>query len=171
VALVTVEESIDRSPARTSQLLSLVAGSVAIGAAALASADGGLAALAGVLLVGVGVARGSRRFVTVGSFVVLLGVLLGGLTAAPPELLLPGTMAAVLAWDFGEQAINVGEQLGREADTERLELAHAAASTVVAVAGGGVGYAIYLVGAGNQPMTALVFLLVAAVALTSALRN
>jgi len=74
-------------------------------------------------------------------------------------------------WDFGEQAINVGEQLGREADTERLELTHAAASTIIAVAAGGVGYGIYLAGAGNQPMTALVFLLVAAVALTSALRS
>ena len=168
---MTVSEGVDRSPARTSQLLAVVAGSVAIGTAALASTNGGLAAVAGVLLVGGGVVRGSRRLVTVGSFVALVGVLFGGLNAAPPELLLPGTIATVLMWDFDEQAINVGEQLGREADTERLELTHAAASTIVAVAAGGVGYGIYLAGAGNQPMTALVFLLVAAVALTSALRN
>ena len=168
---MTVDEGIDRSPARTSQLLSVIAGSVALGVAALASADGALAAAVGVLLVGGGVVRGSRRLVTVGSFVVLVGVLFGGLNAASPELLLPGTIATVLAWDFGEQAINVGEQLGREADTERLELSHAAASTVVAVATGGVGYGIYLAGAGDQPVTALVFLLVAVVALASALRN
>ncbi|WP_458188591.1 DUF7519 family protein [Haladaptatus sp. NG-WS-4] len=161
---------IDRSPARVSQLLAIIAGSVALGASTLVGGVGALVGLLGLLFVALGVVRGSRGGVTVGSFVLLLGVLAGGLVSAPPELLLPGAMATVLAWDFGEQAINVGEQLGREADTQTLEFTHAAASTVVAVSAGGVGYGIYLVGSGGQPMTALVFLLIAAVALTSALR-
>jgi hypothetical protein len=170
VAVVS-EAVVDRSPARTSRLLSLVAASVAVGAAALASSTGALVAVGGALLVAVGLVLGSRRFVTGGSFVALLGVLYGGLFAAPPAFLVLGTAAVVLAWDVGEQAINVGEQLGREADTERLELMHAAGSTVVAASASGVGYGVYLLGAGGQPVTALVFLLVAAVALTSALRR
>ncbi|WP_458206630.1 DUF7519 family protein [Haladaptatus sp. NG-SE-30] len=161
---------IDRSPTRVSQLLAIIAGSVALATSALVGGTGMLAGLLGLLFVALGVVRGSRRVVTIGSFTLLLGVLAGGLVAAPPELLLPGAMATVLAWDFGEQAINVGEQLGREAATQTLELTHAAASTVVAVSAGGVGYGLYLLGAGGQPMTALVFLLIAALALTSALR-
>ncbi|WP_227355251.1 DUF7519 family protein [Haladaptatus salinisoli] len=161
---------IDRSPARASQLLAVIAGSVALGASAFVGGSGALAGLLGLALVALGVVRGSRRGVTVGSFALLCGVLAGGLVSAPAELLIPGAMATVLAWDFGEQAINVGEQLGREADTQRLELTHAAASTVVAVSAGGVGYGMYLLGSGGQPMTALVSLLIAALALTSALR-
>ena len=84
---------------------------------------------------------------------------------------MPGVIATVLAWDFGEQAISVGEQLGREADTTQLEITHAAGSTVVGVGAGALGYGIYLVSSGGQPVPTLVFLLLAAVVLTSALRN
>ncbi|WP_233274761.1 DUF7519 family protein [Haladaptatus cibarius] len=161
---------IDRSPARVSQLLAIIAASVALGASAFFGNVGLVGGSLGLVLVALGVVRGSRRLVTTGSFALLAGVLSGGLAAAPPELMIPGTMATVLAWDSGEQAINVGEQLGREADTRTLEIMHAAASTVVAISAGGVGYGMYLLGSGGQPMTALVFLLIAALALTSALR-
>jgi hypothetical protein len=161
---------IDRSPTQTSQLLAIIAASVALATSALASSNGGIVGVVGVLVLGAGVFVGSRGLVTGGSFVLLLGVLYGGLLAAPPELLIPGTMATILAWDFGEQAINVGEQLGRDADTQRLETMHAAASTAVAIAAGGLGYGFYMLGSGGQPVTALVFLLIAALALTSALR-
>ncbi|WP_266075889.1 DUF7519 family protein [Haladaptatus caseinilyticus] len=161
---------IDRSPARTSQLLAIIAASVVLGTSAFFGDVGLIGGSLGFVLVSFGVVRGSRGIVTTGSFVLLVGVLAGGLGTAPAELLIPGTMATVLAWDFGEQAINVGEQLGREADTQTLELMHAAASTVVAISAGGVGYGMYILGGGGQPMTALVFLLIAALALTSALR-
>ncbi|SIQ88917.1 hypothetical protein SAMN05421858_0703 [Haladaptatus litoreus] len=161
---------IDRSPARVSQLLAIIAASVALGTSAFFGNVGLVGGALGLVLVALGVVRGSRRLVTSGSFALLAGVLSGGLAAAPPELMIPGTMATVLAWDFGEQAINVGEQLGREADTQTLEIMHAAASTVIAISAGGVGYGMYLLGSGGQPMTALVFLLIAALALTSALR-
>ncbi|GAA0244689.1 hypothetical protein ACFFQF_04130 [Haladaptatus pallidirubidus] len=161
---------IDRSPARVSQLLAIIAASVAFGTSAFFGTVGSVGGALGLALVALGVVRGSRRAVTIGSFSLLVGVLDGGVAAAPAELLIPGTMATVLAWDFGEQAINVGEQLGREADTQTLEIMHAAASTVIAISAGGVGYAMYLLGSGGQPMTALVFLLIAALALTSALR-
>ena len=162
---------IDRSPARLSSALSLTAGAVAWATSALTGALTLAAGGAGFLVLLVGVVVGSRRGVTLGSAALLAGALAGGLTSGAPYLLLPGVMAGVLAWDLGEQAINVGEQLGRAADTTQLEVTHAAASSVVAVGGGGLGYAIYLFASGGQPMAALVFLLVAAVALTSALRN
>lgn len=161
---------IDRSPARFSAGLAASAAAVSVGASALAAAASAAVGAAGFLLVLVGVARGTRRAVTLGAAALLVGALFGGVVAPLPHLLLPGVIAAVLAYDFGEQAINVGEQLGREADTTHLEATHAAASTVVAVGAGGLGYAIYLGASGGQPVTALVFLLLAALALTSALR-
>ncbi|USZ69205.1 hypothetical protein NGM10_05555 [Halorussus salilacus] len=162
---------IDRSPARFSAGLALSAATVSVGASALAASAAAAVGAAGLLAVLLGVVRGSRRAVTLGSATLLVGALFGGVVAPLAHLLLPGVIGAILAYDFGEQAINVGEQLGRETDTTNLEATHAAASTVVGVGAGGLGYAIYLGASGGQPVTALVFLLLAALALTSALRT
>ncbi|PSP56644.1 hypothetical protein BRC82_01860 [Halobacteriales archaeon QS_1_67_19] len=162
---------IDRSPARLSAALATTTAAVSAAASGLASLPALAIGAIGVLGVLVGVIRGVRRAVTLGAAGLLVAALLGGLTTPAWLLLLPGVMAAVLAWDLGEQAINVGEQLGRAADTTRLETTHAAASTVVAAGGAALGYGIFLVGSGGQAVTALVFLLLAAVVLTSALGN
>ncbi|MFC4550521.1 MULTISPECIES: DUF7519 family protein [Halorussus] len=162
---------IDRSPAYLSAALAATAAALAAAAAGFASTVGLAVAGPGFLALAAGALRGSRRAVTLGATALLVGSAVGGLVAPSVYLVLPGVIATVLAWDLGEQAINVGEQLGREADTTRLEVMHAAGSTLVGVGAGGFGYAIYLVGAGGQPVTALVFLLLAAVVLTSALRN
>ncbi|WP_244605525.1 DUF7519 family protein [Halorussus marinus] len=161
---------IDRSPAVLSSALAASAAAISAGASALTSTIGLGFGAAGFVLVAIGLARGWRRAVGLGASGLLVGALAGGVLTGAPFLLLPGVIAAVLAWDFGEQAINVGEQLGRAADTAQLEATHAAASTVVGAGAGGLGYAIYLGSSGGQPVTALVFLLLGAVALTSALR-
>ncbi|WP_276300206.1 DUF7519 family protein [Halorussus lipolyticus] len=162
---------IDRSPARLSSALAISAAALSAGASALSSTTALAGGLAGFALLTVGVVAGSRRGITLGAGVLLLGSLVGGLLSGAAYLLLPGVIATVLAWDFGEQAINVGEQLGRTADTTQLEATHAAGSTVVGVGAGALGYGVYLVSSGGQPVTALVFLLLAAVVLTSALRT
>lgn len=156
-------------PARLSGGLAVGAGGVAVAAAGTPTAAP--LGLAGVLLVGLGVLRGARAAVTWGALLAFAGVVLAGVGGAPPEALLVGTAAAVLAWDLGEQAVNVGEQLGRTASTRTGELVHAANSTLVAVAGVAVGYGLFLVAAGGQPVSALVVLLAAALALAAALRD
>jgi hypothetical protein len=75
----------------------------------------------------------------------------------------------VLAWDVGGSAISVGAQLGRDADTVRLEAVHIAASTALGAVVVGVGYGLYRAGPGEQPVVALVLLVVAAVLLVEAL--
>ncbi|UPV98996.1 hypothetical protein M0R88_10700 [Halorussus gelatinilyticus] len=162
---------IDRSPARLSSALAVSAAALAAGTSALTTSTALALGVAGFVVVALGVVRGSRRAITLGATALLVGALVGGLFSGAPYFLLPGVIATVLAWDFGEQAINVGEQLGREADTTQLEVTHAAGSTVVGVGAGALGYGIYLVSSGGQPVPALVFLLLAAVVLTSALRN
>lgn len=160
---------IDRAPARLSGGLAVVAAGLAVGASMSGAAVP--FGLAGVLLVGIGVLRGVRSAVTIGAWLAFAGVVVAGTAGAGPEALLVGTAAAVLSWDIGEHAVNVGEQLGRAADTRRGELVHAASSTTVAVGGIGIGYGMFLVAAGGQPVTALVLLLGAALLLAAALRD
>lgn len=163
---------VDHGPARLSGALSLAAGAVAvaaIGTLGTPLATAGAAAGLPVLLVGVG--RGSRRAVSIGSFLTFTGVLAAGIWDAPPEPLLVGAVATVLAWDLGEQAINVGEQLGRAAKTDRGELVHAASATVVGTVAIAVGYGIFHLATGGRPLAALFLLLVAAIALAEAIRE
>lgn len=160
---------VDHSPTRLSGGLSVGAGGVAV-AAAGTSAGAAIGVLGLVLLAG-GAFRGSRRAVTIGALAAFAGVTVAGTMGAGPEPMLIGTAAAVLAWDFGEQAINLGEQLGQRARTRNAELVHAANSTLVAVAGIAVGYGLFLVAAGGQPMTALVVLLAAGLLIAAALRE
>jgi hypothetical protein len=165
------EREIDRSPTRLGASLALLAGLFGVlgtGLGVLAAAAPGLA---GLLVLGAGLYRGSRRLVSAGAVVLLLGVLLAGIGGGPPAGLVVGTLGALLAWDYGENAITLGEQLGREADTRRAELVHAAAALGVGAVGSGVVYGVYLAASGGRPVTALVFLLIGVVLLAGALSD
>jgi hypothetical protein len=109
--------------------------------------------------------------VTLGAVGLFGGVLLAGAQGGGPEALVLGLLGTVVAWDVGEHAVGLGEQLGREATTTRSELVHAAASLAVGAAGATLGYGVFLVAAGGQPTTALVFLLIGVVALAAAVRS
>lgn len=75
-----------------------------------------------------------RRFVTGGTALVLVSVLTSGVVYGAEQFaLLAGTAATVVAWDLGEQAINLGEHVGRRARTWRVELVHGAAGGAVGV--------------------------------------
>lgn len=161
--------AVDHSPARLSAGLAVGAAGLAVAAAGTPTAAP--FGLAGVVTLGVAVLVGSRSGVTLGALLAFGGVVAAGLAGAPPEAMLVGAAAAVVAWDLGEQAISVGEQLGRAAPTRTLELVHAANTTLVAVAGVAVGYGLFLAAAGGQPVSALVVLLAAALALAAALRD
>jgi hypothetical protein len=160
---------IDRSPAVVSTALAVGAGVLSVLASALGSVVGAIPGAAGLAVLGVGLVRGSRAAVTGGSGLLFAGVLLAGASGASPEPLLVGTLGAILAWDIGENGIGLGAQLGRAADTRRLEFVHAASSLVVGAVTAGLGYGVYLGATSGQPLTALVFLLVGAVVLVSAL--
>ncbi|WP_228546212.1 DUF7519 family protein [Halegenticoccus tardaugens] len=161
---------VDRAPAHLSSSLALLAALASV----LASGVASVAALApgafGIVATAIGVGRGSRRALLVGCGALILGVLAAGVEGGGPEPLLVGTLGAVLAWDVGENGIGLGEQLGRSAETTRAELVHAAASLLVGSFAATVGYGAYAAAAGGQPVAALVFLLVGAIALVSALR-
>lgn len=126
------------------------------------------AVVGGAVLVA-GVLRASRRLVAGGAAVLFLGVL-GGALRGDPLLSLLGGALAVVAWDVGEHAIGVGEQLGADSPTRRLEVTHAAASAIVGLAAVGVGYGIYTAAWSGLPETALTLFVAGALLLTWALR-
>lgn len=161
--------TVNRSPARLSVGLAVAAALVATAATSTLSTQGFVAALVGTGVLSAGSFRGRQRAVSLGAAVLLGGVLYAGVVGGSVVSVLVGVVGVAVAWDVGSYAIGLGEQLGREADTARIEAVHAVTSLVV---GGGVaafGYAVYQVGGGGQPLSALLGLLVAAVLLTWAL--
>jgi hypothetical protein len=160
---------IDRRPAPLSRWASFLAALVAVGASGLYSYPSLALGVLGLSILSLALWRGSNAGVTTGAFVIFLGALLTGAWAGPVVPTLVSITGAVLAWDFGITAIGVGAQLGREAETGRLEGVHLAASTGVGVASAGIGYGLYSAGTGGQPVAALIFLLLSAVLLLYAL--
>lgn len=165
----TSGRAVDRSPARLSAVMAI--GFALLAALTVPSIVLVLSGLCGALLVGAGAVWGTRRVVGYGTVLLLGGVLVAGTQGAPPEPLLFRTLLALLAWDAGRYGIVIGEQLGRDADTRRIELAHSAFAAAVGAAGTGLGYATYRVMVGGRPVAAVLLMLFGAVVLVFALRD
>jgi hypothetical protein len=133
-------------------------------------------ALVGLLLLGLAfgpVRRGWERwFVTAGTGSVLTAVITSGIVRGTDTvpILLAG-VATVVAWDLGEQAVNLSNHVGTEATTHRVELVHGAAAVVVGI--GAVSVALFVKNASvtGLPLAGLGVLLGATVVLTTALYN
>lgn len=111
-----------------------------------------------------------RWFVSTGAGLILMTVVVSGLVEdAPVTLMLAATAATYVAWDCGEQAINLGEQVGRQARTWRPELVHAGAGVVIGGMGVVLAIAFSTVGVSGLPLLGLTTLLAAAVVLAAAL--
>ena len=153
-----------RKPTLVSTAAALAAAVVAALTAGLGSTTGLAFGAAGTAVLALGLATGARprTAVDVGAVAIFFGVVVGGLEAAVVGPTILGTIATVLAWDVAHTAIDVGEHLGREAPTRRLEAVAIASSLLVGLLAGTLGYAVYVVGAGGQPVAALVLLLLAA---------
>lgn len=148
--------------------LAALAGATAVGLSSPTA--GGVGAL-GTVLVVVGLVRPSRRILGAGAIAVAVAVLVANAFGGPGAgASLVGVIGAALAWDVGEHALGLGEQLGRETDVTRNVAVHTAASLTVGAVSAGVAFGVYSAAAGGQPVVALVFLLVGAVALASAIR-
>ena len=165
---MTATPPIDDSPARVSTGFALAASLT--GTLGLAASTASLAlGLVGVVLVALGLARGWRAAVTLGGAGLFCGVVLAGLVGAPAGVVVFATAATVVAWDVATFGIEVGAELGREADTRRLELVHAGVSVVVAAIPAGLGVALFRI-AGGGPSFVPVALLCGAVILVVVLR-
>ncbi|MDS0279879.1 hypothetical protein NDI85_19020 [Halomicroarcula sp. S1AR25-4] len=129
----------------------------------------GLAVLAAALVPVRG--DGSRSLVKLGTGGLFACVVLAGLFRTADVTLLLGTaVGTIVAWDVGEHAIGVGEQLGRRATTWRLEATHAVGTALVGVAS--VAVVHFARGFANDGLSLASFAMVfvAVVLLTVALR-
>lgn len=134
------------------------------------------AGVAGVGLLGAGVAplqsKRARGFVTTGAAALSVAVVLSGvLTDASVLSLLGAMVATVVAWDAGEQAVSLGEQVGVRARTWPVELGHATATAGFGVAVVAATLGVREANVTGLPLAGLLLLLVAAVALLVALSN
>lgn len=161
---------VDRSPSSLSSALALAAASAAV-MVSPASTAGLLVSLAGIAGLAAGLVTGRRRLVRLAGAALVGAVLLAGAAGAAVLATLTGVTAALLAFDLGTTAVDLGAQLGRETPTRRLELVHAAASTLVGAAFVLAGFAVHEYTTGGQPLSAVVGLVVAVVVLLAALRR
>lgn len=160
--MTTIPDPIDTRPSRRS-------GAVAIAWSLVVALITGLVAwmalaigIVGATMVAIGVSRGSRRAVAVGIVASLVAVIVAGAAGGSTGIVLLGGLGAVLALDAGVYAIDLGQQLGRDAQTASLEAYHLASSATVGIGVLTVGYAIYVLSPGGYPVLALVLLIVAA---------
>ena len=137
---------------------------------------GELLGLLGVPFVALGVLpvhrRLSRRLVSLGFVFLVLGVVFTGTvngTGTDPVPLLAAMVAAIVAWDAGEQAINVGRQLGRSARTWPAELSHSGGTAVFGGLSVGAGLVLFGIDVTGLPLSSLLLLLGAALVLMVAL--
>lgn len=133
-----------------------------------------LAGTLGLLVLGIGVTglrRGwERPLVSLGASALLGYLLLRGVVGEPPmTVLLVTAVATVVAWDVGEQAINIGEQMGVTAETRSAELLHAGGSAGVGAVAIVLAIGGYQVGVEEVPLSGLVLLAVGVVTLVAAL--
>jgi hypothetical protein len=135
-----------------------------------------LPGLAGLCLLALGLgplwAGRERLLASAGTGLVVVCVLVSGVVyGADAGTLLGAGVLAVLAWDLAEQAVNLGEQVGREARTAGVEVVHGGATLFVGGAGVVLARRIAAVDADGLPPVVLAGLLVAAFALAAALYN
>lgn len=114
---------------------------------------------------------GSRALVKAGSGALFACVLLTGLfQAGTPTRLLVAGVGTVIVWDLGENAIGIGQQLGRRARTWRLELTHLGGTTLVGVAGVATVLFLRVFAAGGLSLASFGMAFVALVLLTLGIR-
>lgn len=142
---------------------------VVIATVGAASFTAALTAALGTWVVGAGLSRGGERIATGGAALLFGGILVAGLEGAPELLLLVAAVGTAIAFDGSRYAVRLGYQIGREAPTASAEIAHISVIAVTTVVTAGVGYLVFLIGAGEQTTTTLVALLVATLLLISGL--
>lgn len=158
-------------PAPLSAGVAVVA-ALAVGAAvAIAGHVVGIGfAIVGLVAVAAGLVAGSVRAVAVGGGALVLGVLASATATTAVAPVLVGGVAAVVAYDAGLHAVELGHQLRADAGTLRLELTRVGSIVAVTVGAAGVGYVAFAAGSGGQPAPFLLLLIVGTVSFVLALR-
>ncbi|WP_247728865.1 DUF7519 family protein [Halovivax limisalsi] len=159
---------LDRRPTRLASVVSVLAAVCVIGSTLANPVPAAPLAIVAALLVATALSIGSRPVLDVGGLVAIAAVAVGA-AGAHPAWPLVGAVAAIVSWDLGGAAIRLGHQVGRAAETTRLELWYVVTSVGVGAGTGTVAYAAYTIAGGGLSLDAAVLLLLAGVLATLAL--
>ncbi|MUW13535.1 hypothetical protein GJ633_01880 [Halorubrum sp. CBA1125] len=117
-------------------------------------------------------ASGSRLVCKLGTGGVFLTVVFSGLFSAVGELhLLLAAVATVVAWDAADNAVGIGEHLGRAATSWRLQVTHTTGSAAVGLAGVAGIHLVRHVAVSDLSLAAFALLFVALLLLLAAIRG
>lgn len=166
--------TVDTSPSRAASLVALFASLVVVAAIVPQEADGDFALVVvggGILLFGLGLLVGHRGVLTLGIVVQLTGLIGAGVLGLPPAQVLLGLAALLLAWDLGQYAVVLGQQVGAGTDSMRTELIHAGVLALAIAATAVVANGIFATASGGKPLSALAALAVAVVLFLLVLRE
>ena len=135
-----------------------------VGGISAAQTAQSMPAMAGLLVLALGLVPlregWERRCVTAGATLLLIGVMMAGLVQRTSLfLLLLAGVCVVLAWDAGHHAISIGQQLGRTAETFGAELPHLAGTIGVGTFGILAALGLVMVGVDGLPIASLLVLL------------
>lgn len=156
-------------PSRFGATVSLFAGIIAVGALSTVPMASAAAGVGMLLLVG-GTIRDYPRLRSLGAAGLLAGLLVAGAFGASAQPLVVAAVSGIVAWDAADNAASLGRQLGAAAGTVRTEVAHVAATVVVATSSGGIAFLAFRLVETQRPLAAVVLLLAGATALAAALR-
>lgn len=103
----------------------------------------------------------SIGWLTVGTGMLLIAALISGAYGAlSPELMLLAVGSTLVAWDTGQFGIVLGDQLGRQTDSQRNQIVHISATVLVITAISSITYFAFLAGSGSRPGPAVVVIVV-----------
>lgn len=163
--------TVDHSPTELSTYAAIGAAVIAALTSALFSVLALPLGIAGVIAIAAGLLVAERRiWVKLGTGSLFLCILVSGGFGTPVEFLLISTIATVLSWDLGSNAISLGEQMGRHSRTRRNEIIHGTFSTLVAMVATGIGYGFFTTASEGQSIAALSMFLAGVVCLIWAIR-
>ena len=111
--------------ARPSQLSQLLAGALAILAPLGLEGYGFLLGLPGAILLAIGIFRGHRAAIYGGWIILLTGICVAAVEGIALTTVLLATVLSIVTWDLGRYGIDVGQELGRDAASTRIEIVHA----------------------------------------------
>jgi len=163
--------TVNRGPLFASSVISVLAGAIAVVTSGLISLLALFFGVLGLGLVAVGVfVLDSRSAVSFGAGSILVCVLIGGVSGIPAHLLLLSMVGTITAWDVGHYGIALGTQLGKGDHNRRVEYVHAGITLALGIVAASVAYMVYTLSPGGQPVSALIFLLLATMFLGWAVR-
>ena len=157
-----MSEQIEHRPTAISWAIGLIAIVMATIVLAAGELIGGLlAGFAGLIFL-IAVGRSDRSVFNIGIAVLVLALIAAAITPTPPTSVLVATILAVIAWDQFETAFTLGEQIGVNQPTARLEIFNAGTTALVGAIGGGIIYIGFLLIPTGWPLTAIIVMLIAA---------